>query len=1062
MRVLRILSVLIVGLGLTLVTATTLRAQTTGTIYGQVSDPSGAAVPEANITVENTGTGLVRKAVSTSVGSYLVPSLPPGAYKVTVEHSGFTTYAQTGITVIVGENARVDAELKVGAMTQRVEVSASAVRVDTQSSTVGATVDDRRIQDMPLNGRNVLALTQLLPGVGIATFETVTTTARGGPTVTVSGSRANQNNIELDGTSMVEQMYNLGINLPSPDAIEEFRVLTNTYDAQYGRASGSVLLGVTKSGTNKFHGALFEYLRNDAIDGRNFFSSIRPKLRQNQFGGSIGGPVLLPGYNGRDRTFFFFSYQGTRIAQEGLVTNFPPTAQERQGIFATPITDPTTGLPFPNNTIPPDRFDPMAKSIMDIYIPLPNRPDGRSVVLNPLPISANQYTLRADHQINSANRLKFRWFRDKSKSKIDAGDVLGVGVNASNLVDTESLSLTTVFNPGLLNEAMFSHLRVYPLWGPLSDKAPKDLGGNFNFDGPYRLGPAAFVVGRFAFFPFLYFGEPETTFQINDNLTWMHGRHTIKVGAQVQVLRHATFAQFSSGFFTFVPAFTGDALADYLIGRPINFFEQSYLVDDSRGRNYHGYVQDDIKISPRLTLNFGLRYELIVPWWQQYDHHAVYRAGQQSTVFPTAPPSLVFPGDAGIPRGLVPTDKNDFAPRIGFAWDPTGKGRTSIRAAYGVFSEYTGAIYSSNVNQTQPFNVAFSIVPPSFSDPWAGTPDPFPYFINLENPIFTGPVQAFTISPDFRNGYIQQFNLNFQRQFGENLVLQAGYVGKIGRRLSGQHEKNQAVFGPGATIANVQERRPIQPDFFASLSETTSDHNSWYHSFQANLEKRFARGYTFQVAYTFSKSIDDRSFFAVDNPSDVQDGNNYLNGQRGLSDFDQRHIFAVNFIWEIPFMKRNPVLGGWQFSDITRIGSGTPFSAYSGSDIALVGSGRGTGSQRANLIGNPGLDPNRPRGELINQYFNTAAFALPETGQFGNSGRNIMIGPGFSQTDFALQKRFELPGERGRFEFRADFFNLFNQVNFGNPDNTFLSPAFGRILSARDGRIIQLALRYDF
>jgi hypothetical protein len=1052
-------------------------AQTTGTINGQISDPTGAAVPDASITAENVATGLARKAVSNSVGSYLVSSLPPGPYKVTVEHPGFKTYAQSGITVIVGENARVDAALEVGAVTQSVEVSASAVRVDTQSSMVGTTVDNRRVRDMPLNGRNLLALAQLQPGVGLASFRAVTAARNTGPTVVVSGSRSNQNNIRLDGTDMISNWENYGTNLPSPDNIQEFRVLTNTYDAQYGKASGGVLLAVTNSGTNEFHGSLFEYLRNDALNARNFFAGAeKPVLRQNQFGGSIGGPVRLPGYyDGRDRTFFFFGYQGIRIREQTLATNFPPTTQEKQGIFPTAITDPNTGQPFQDNTIPQDRFDPMARNILDEYFQdfVPNLPDGKRVDLLKIPTRTNQFVVRADHAINPSNRLKFRWFRDVGT--MGTPSVFPqLGGDSSMLVDTENLTYTTILTAGLLNEASVSQLRVRSAANPTPSKTAKELGGNFNQDIPIPLPPIVSVAGRFSFNAGTYRYEPDETIQVNDMLTWVRGRHSIKAGTQIGILRHTTLSSYNaSGSFSFTGAITGNAFADFLIGQPLSFSERSLNADDSRSRNYHFFAEDDFKINAKLTVNLGLRYEVNLPWWQVRGYESTVRPGQQSQVYPTAPLGLVYPGDSGVPRGLVNTDKNNFAPRVGFAWDPTGKGRTAIRGAYGVFYDTIGAIYSSHVVSNAPFLINFSIIPPpSFSDPLDiahGGTDYFPYVRSPSTAVFPSqPIVLTSINPNLRDGYIQDFNLNIQHQFGETLVLQAGYVGKIGRKLSGlRPDMNQAVSGPGATLANLQERRPINPERFGNIYEQTSDHNSWYHSFQVNLERRFSRGFTAQVAYTFSKSVDDTSSLSWDNPGEIQDSYNYLRGQRGLSTFDQRHLLAVNCIWELPVMKKNPVLGGWQIAGITRYASGLPFSVYSGQDIALVGNTY----QRMDLVGNPRLDPNRSHGELVKKYFNTDAFAIPQTGQFGNSGRNILIGPGFSQTDLSLQKSFRLPGERGRFQFRADFFNLFNQVNFttlgdSGPNvgltNSKVSRAFGQILSAKDARVVQLALRYDF
>jgi hypothetical protein len=1054
-------------------------AQTTGNLYGQVSDPSGSAVQDASVTATNLGTGLVRNAVSNHEGSYLVPSLPPGPYRLAFQHSGFKTLTQTGVIVIVGENARVDASLQVGAVGESVNVSANAVGVDTESSTVGSTVDDLRIAELPLNGRNVLELVQLQPGVGqTQNLNAVTTNARSGPLISVSGNRENQNNTEMDGTFLQEQWINIGVNLGSPDSTEEFRVLTNTYDAQYGRASGGVLLSVTKAGTNQFHGNLFEYIRNDAFDARNYFATgAKPELRQNQFGGSIGGPVRLPFYNGKDRTFFFFNYQGSRIHQQGLVASFPPSADERQGIFSTPVTDPQTGQPFPNNTIPSDRFDPMSVSILAKYIPVPNQPNGESLLLEPTPTSDNQYTLRVDQNLTSTDQLKFRWFRDNaSMGNFNLGNIINVGMSELNLVDTESLTYTKTITPKLLNEALFSIARTNWSWAPIVSESPKDLGGNYNENGPFNLLPAAIVAGggvSITFLPAFFVQNPERTFQIGDNLTWTLGRHALRFGTTIELLRINTLVQSPPGISVFLsipaPTFTGNAWADFLLGHPFVWSDGSYsTAGDARDYRTDFYAQDDIKFNSRLTLNLGLRYELAPFWWPANGEGSTfslpaYNRGQQSTIFPSAPLGMVFVGDRGFNRALVNTDKKDFYPRIGLAWDPTGKGRTAIRAAYGVFGTATGSYQSIGGGAPYAFNA--SLVGPSFSDPWnikGGGRDPFPFTFNPANVSFPLPMGAGSFQEGLANGNVQQYNLNIQHQFGENWVLQTGYVGSRGTHLSALRDMNQALYATGASELNIQQRRPFRPDLYQNIIERTSANNSHYNSLQTNLQKRFSHGYTVQVAYTYSKSIDDLGTAAND-ALVVQDSNNPLRGMRGLSDFDQRHIVAGNFIWEIPFLKRNRFLGGWEISDITRYTTGLPFSIYCGCDPALIGALTFGFPQRANQVGDPNLDPNRSHTALTKEYFNTAAFAVPPpTGSFGNSGRNIVIGPGFAQTDVSLHKKFVLGEKMGNFQFRADFFNLFNQVNFRNPLNTVGSPGFGQIVSANPARIIQLALRYDF
>ncbi len=1058
----------------------TLLAQTTGTILGQVSDSSGATVSTAKVQVQNVGTGLNREAETNESGSYLVLSLPTGTYKITVTAPGFKSYSQSNITLQVGENARVDVPLTLGAVSESVDISAAALAVDTQSTTIGATIDNRRLANIPLNGRNVLSLAQLLPGVGTGNIPTTVTFSRSGPTLSVSGSRTNQNNIMLDGTTMIGAMGNVAQNLPSPDALQEFRLLTNTFSAEYGRAAGGVFLAVTKSGTNEVHGSLWEFLRNDALNARNFFAAGKPFLRQNQFGGSVGGPVVLPGYNGKNRTFLFGSYQGLRIRQQSLITTFPPSASELAGDFSGStaiVRDPVTGQPFPGNRIPTSRFDPLAVNIAKLYLPPINQADGRSVTLRSLPLSSNQFIVKADHRISGGDQLSVRFYRNQDSALgTNGGDADALTGSRANTVTSWSANETHIFTPTLLNEFRASYTRVFSLFktSPLN-KTPRELGASFNQDGPFPLVPTVTVSGRINVSPEFPLPEPDDLFQYDEKLSWIRGRHAVKFGAQIIRIRHLSRGQFqSSGQFSFDGSFTGNAMADYLIGRPNNLFMQSPLEDASRTGNYHFFIQDDFKLNRRLTLNFGLRYELNTPYVQVHDWTSTIRPYvgcttdcARSSKFPTAPLGLVYPGDSGVPRGLIPTDKNNFAPRIGFAWDPNGTGRTAIRGAYAVFYDYTGAIISATVNQTLPYVLPISLPsPPSFSNPWQGRQDPFPYKADLNNPSFVYPTQAYSVSRDFRDGYIQQFNLNLQHQFGPDWVVQAGYYGRLGRKLSSNHEGNPALYGPGATAANVQARRIFLPQYYSSIGLITSDTNSAYDGLQSSLEKKFSKGYTLQLAYTFSKAIDERSTFSVDGASGANPFD-YRRGERGLSDFDQRHILAINGVWDLPFLKHNGlltiVLGGWQLSGTTRAASGLPFSIISGADFALAGTGRGSANQRPNVVGNPVLDSGRPRKDQVAAYINTTAFARPPEGRFGNSGRNNVIGPGFKQTDLSVNKKFQFPVERlGRIEFRSEIFNLFNNVNFTNPNNTLISPAFGRLLSSRDARIIQFAMRYDF
>ena len=1038
------------------------------------------------MTVQNTQTGYSRKGTINAEGEYTIPSLPIGEYKITVSSQGFQKYTQTGITLQVGENARVNVHLQVGATTQSITVNAQAISVDTETSTVGEVIDNRRIASIPLNTRNVLDLVELLPGVGDkGNLPPVITFSRGGPTFTVSGGQENSNSVDLDGTQLVGAMGNVAQNLPSPDALQEFQMLTNTYDAEYGRASGGVILAVTKSGTNQFHGGTWEFVRNTILDARNYFNPAsagpKPYLRQNQFGGSAGGPVLLPHYDGKNRTFFFVSYQGLRISQQSDTVFTPPTANELAGNFAgqAPIIDPTTGLQFPGNIIPNNELDPLAVNMAKKYLPVNPTTNGTVQQLVTEPITSNQVIVKIDQELSNKDHVSFRFYRDNDvQSGINFGsaNLLAQGSEGTRLI-SYAVNETHIFNPNMLNEANYSYTQPDSTFtaSPNNETAIA-LGGNFGQQGKVPLAPTAFVNGFFSIYPLFPLTEPDEFNQVSDNFSWIKGRHSLKFGGVYLHIHHFSTSQFEgSGFFTFDGSYTGNAMADYLIGRATNLSQQSSLDDNSVSPEYQFYAQDNYNVTPRLTLNLGLRYELDIPYVQLQNQTATIRpyvgctisTCQQSTVFPTAPPGLVYPGDKGVPRGLVPADKTDYQPRIGFAFDPTGHGTTSIRGAYGIFLDYTGAIISATVNQTLPYVVPFSLPnPPSFSNPYFGRVDPFPYTVNMSNPTFIYPTQQYSVASDYKNGYVEAYDLNIQHQFGTNVIVTVGYYGKSAHRLSDDHEANPAVYQPGATIANVQSRRAFFPQYYSSIGLITSDSKSNYNSLQVSANKRFSHGYTLGLAYTWSKSLDTRSAFSVDAVSGA-DPFNYLNGEYGLSDFDQRNILAINGVWDLPFLRHrgwlSTGLGGWELAGNTKYGSGTPFNAISGQDFTLEGTGRGTAPERPNQSGNPRLSSSRSHAAKVAEFFNTSVFSAPAPGQYGNERRNIIIGPPYVDTDLSLLKNFKFPKpEWGGFQFRLETFNTFNNVSFNTPNTTFPSPTFGQIESAQPARIIQLGLRYDF
>jgi hypothetical protein len=861
-----------------------LLAQTTATIVGRVSDQSGAAVVAGTVTAQNTQTGYVREGTINGEGEYTIPSLPIGQYKITVRSQGFKEYTQTGITLQVGQNARVDVQLQVGSVTESVNVSAEALTIDTESTTVGEVIDNRRIESIPLNGRDVLDLMQLLPGVSDKASLPVTITfSRGGPSFSVSGGRTNSNSVDLDGSQLVGAMGNVAQNLPSPDALQEFQMLTNTYDAEYGRASGGVIFAVTKSGINQFHGGLWEFLRNDALNARNYFNpapSAKPYLRQNQFGFSGGGPVLLPHYSGKNRTFFFVSYQGLRISQETNDISTPPTAAQLAGNFSgqATIKDPTTGAPFQNNIIPSNRLDPLAINMAKKYLPVNPTTNATILQLYSQPITSNQVILKIDQKLSKKDHVSFRFYRNNDvQSGLGGGDsgLLTQGSSEGTRLISYAVNETHIFSPKLLNEANYSYTQPHSLFtASKNNQSPMALGGSFGQQGSIPLAPSPMVSGFFSINPLFPLTEPDEFNQVSDRVSWITGRHSFKFGGLYLHIHHFSTSQYEgSGFFTFDGSYTGNAMADFLIGRSTNLLQQSSLDDNSVTSEYQFFAQDHFKVIPRLTLDLGLRYELDTPPIQLQNQTATIRpyvgctitTCEQSTVFPTAPPGLVYPGDKGVPRGLVPADKTDFQPRVGFAFDPTGHGTTSIRGAYGIFFDYTGAIVSATVNQTLPYVVPLSVPnPPSFTNPYQGKVDPFPYTVNLSNPSFIYPTQQYSVVSNFKNSYIEGYNFNIQQQIGPDIVATVGYYGKSGHRLSDDHEANPAIYAPGATIANVQSRRAFFPQFYSSIGLITSDAKSNYNSLQVSATKRYSHGYTLGLAYTWSKSMDDRSLFSGD------------------------------------------------------------------------------------------------------------------------------------------------------------------------------------------------------
>ncbi len=1089
--------------------------QITGSIRGTVLDPSGATVQSAAVTARQLETGLTRNTVTDRQGTCLLVELPIGHYELEVQAKGFQKYLQQGISLDVNETATVGIRLKLGAETQQVEVRADAALVQDTVSSLGQTVMEREILDLPLDGRNFSQLGTLQPGVVPLTPGLLEAggPARAGQAYAVDGQRPESNNFLIDGADNVNAVDAGFVLKPPIDAIAEFRILTHNANAEFGRNAGSTTNIVTRGGTNSFHGAAWEFLRNDAMDASDYFTHGVQPLKQNQFGATFGGPIV------KDKTFFFGYYEGFRNRQGETVAATVPSAAERQGNFtelcAPPATiDPVTGMcsnpqgqltffgtPVPFNQM--TLFTPINQVAIKLlpFFPLPNDGTNGFVTTQTLSDDNDQFGLRLDHYLTRADTLNFRYMYSSGPttdplSPVGAnvpGFPVGEDDRAQNFVAQE----THVFSPTTIGVARFSYLRnKFLLDQHLNHQSPGDLGFHYDPTLPSAAGPPFIQVGGYA-----SVGDPITgprntfqnTFDLSGSLSWIHGRHELKFGGgyrrdQINALQGIA----TNGFFVFSTFPYSDGFASFLSGNPVVFLQGGGdFAREIRDRAVDAYVQDNYKVTSNLTLNLGLRYELPFPATENKNRVNLFVPGAQSTVVPGAPAGLLYPGDPGVPAGLIPTQKTAFAPRVGFAWDPRGDAKMVVSAAYGSFYEpyYTGEggplqdpVSSPPYLKTQ--QISFPVN--SFADPFY-TPNPF-------SQAFPEPMTLLVVSRNLHLPYAQDWNLNIQRSFGADWLFQVGYVGTTGVRLPRFIEGNPAVFIPGldgsgnpiSNENNVNQRRLYSgctlanPNdcVYSSVGEIASISNSSYNALEASLRKRFNHGLSFLASYTWSHSIDDVSSFnitgsasqPVAGENDLAQNPFNLAAERGSSMFDARNRLVLSYQWSLPFLQHSSnwygkVLGNWQLNGIFTAMSGTPFTVFDSNDVSLQGQApeiSGFSSNRPNVIGNPNSGP-RTAGE----WFNTAAFQqlqpdpLGRFQVFGNEGRNAVVGPGYVNWDFSVFKNIRLT-ESKKLQFRGELFNVLNHTNFRLPVSDIESPTFGQIQSDVSPRVIQVALKLLF
>ncbi|MBS1825647.1 MAG: TonB-dependent receptor [Acidobacteria bacterium] len=1051
-------------------------AQTpTGQILGVVLDSSGLGVPEARIQVIHDATGQRVETKSNATGDYLVPGVTPGEYTVNAEKEGFKKSVRRGITVTSFQNVRVDLTLEVGAVTQSVVVEGDAPLVDTRTATVGTLVDDKRIVDLPLNGRNILSFASLIPGVTRTSITGASEVSFSQQRININGSRATATNMQLDGGSMYYAHRGQSLNMPPPDAVQEIKVISSGVTAEYGRGS-AVIAAVTKAGTNEFHGSAWNFLRNDKLDARRFFDRSKAKLRYNQFGATFGGPIL------RNKLFFFASYQGIRTRAESSSTSaFPPTAQERAGDFSgsnpAPV-DPLNNQAFPGRQIPVSRFDPVAVKFMSEKIPLPNVANGSLAVLSPNNTTGDNLLGRFDWQPRDRDRISYRYFYDFQRGVTAFPVVVSPGSNIPGFdapsttdTNTHTVTHTRTWSSNLLSTTRGSWTKFVYDESNFYRKTLTEFGAvNFPDAGePSPPRPPQIVVnGRFSASPGKDRQRQGPTLDFAQDWSLMKGSHELKWGAQVQ--RHGYSSSnnsASSGRFVFDGTFSRNNVADYLLGRVVSFTQNSYAITGGQYYLPGFYFQDNWKATRRLTLNLGLRMELYSPWREDKGQMAMYIAGVQSKTFPTAPRGMVYQTDPEYSYGY---DSRNFGPRIGFAWDVTGDGKTSVRGGYAVSYDGIHSEYLLSGNQPFSLSVEYRNGGP-LSNPYQGLRNPFPYVVDPSNAKFDLPasIGGHLYSP-FQAAYIQNLSFTVQRQLTRTWMAQVGFVGNYGRKLPLQVEFNPARYIAGtdasgralSTTGNTDSRRGLAPTY-RGFFVSSWDSNSSYNGLQFLVNKRLADGFTLVAHYTWSKAIDDACQQETLDQCRQQDPLNRL-GSRGLGEYDRRHVAVFSYLYEVPFFKHGhawlrQTLGNWQLAGINTFQTGNPLTILTGSDVSLTG----VGYDRPDLIGNPVLSNSRSKDEKFARWFNTAAFARNAVGTYGNAGRSILGGPGSWAWDLSAQKRFTLWSDRSRLEFRTDFFNILNHANLSAPQTTFnTTQSFGRITGTGGARVLQMALRMEF
>ncbi len=1052
---------------------------TTGTIQGNATDPSGAVVSAAVVTAVNLETNTSRQGSTLADGSYLLQFLPIGSYKLTIAAPGFRTFERRGIVLDVGTNARVDAKLEVGAVSDSIEVNESATPiVETTSPSLGQVVTNSEISNLPLVNRDIYTLLSLTAGVDASDAATdnfgapmQATLINGSP-----NSGIGSVNYTLNGGSNTSGLRNTGNVAPNPDAIQEVRVQTNSFPADEGRFGGGTVTMVTKSGGNAIHGTVFEFLRNSQINANRWVPGqgtlLRDPLHRNQFGATLGGPIK------KDKTFIFGSWSSLRDRTSVYNnTATPLTAKERTGDLSstsgTAPVDPTTGAAFPGKLIPVSRIDPVAKKINHTYLPLPNLSGGLFEAQVSHPKDTDEFIVKLDHNLNQSHRLTGSVFETSGSDLVGLlGNIPWVSRNFTWRQYNWNASDTWILNPTMVNEFRTAYIRDFGGRLNLPAVSLGDLGSLYKIQGAPSL-PQISVSGRFnltSAIPGPVAGS--NLYQVRDLLSISKSRHSIRIGAEglLEKMIHDTLLN-NYGTFSFTtsnPRGTKNATADYLLGLAATMNQDAPTTKIDNDWYFAFYVQDDFRVNKRLTLNLGARWDIQTPITDPFNRFLTFIPGRKSTVVPSAPAGLLFPGDAGIGRGIISTQWGNISPRIGISFDPFGDRKTAIRAAAGIFyGSISGNEWnSSSDNQPfairQQFNEVYTLSDPYKLQP--GGVGPFPYSYSPSAPKFVAPSATVGISTDYKSPYTYQMNFAVQREILPQTSITVAYVNNLTHRIPSVEDVNYPILTSSATTANVNARRPYLPNTLSSIGLIKSILNSAYHGLQVTGEKRLSHNFTAKGYYTFGKGLD-----AVNTQNSTlqtaTDWNNILL-DRGRANNDRTHSAVFSAVWDLRYFGKAPLpvrllANGWSLAAISSFRSGTPLTITSGSDSNFDGNS----NDRADLVGNPFLDPHRPRSQVVDQWFNIAAFSKTtqaKNSYDGTSGRNIIDGPGLKNVDMTIARTFRVT-ERFALQFRGEATNAFNIVNLLNPGtNANTASTFGKITTARPMRQAQVGLKLIF